>query len=505
MQNKIHLVLILGWLTLPAACDCGTEVIELDSVMDVKPTGLDFGISPISADTVKYVTISNPSGLDLKYQASFSEASDPAYSLLEHPGIVVAGESVDLQVVFRPRLTAEVTALLVLTSDSKQDPRAEVAIIGRGVDLGLPELVVEPNPIAFGDVGRDDVRRQDVLLRNLGVRDLVIDDVTLEEQGDAGAFRLVTTAPQGFVVRPNEELSLKVAFSPPELGAFQAELLIQSNDPDGELKVPISGQGHDVPVAVITTLDETDELEPLDTVRILGSDSYSPTPNVTIDQYEWRLAVRPLGSTAVLHNDDDDAAEIVSTDPRVDLVLDLAGRYEVTLYVVDSRGVRSAQADVLRMRAIPDEQLHIQLVWDHPTADLDLHYVTGRSGLFDHSTDCYFSNRFPSWYVDNPDFNPRLDVDDQGGFGPENVNVVEPPAGIKTIYVHYWNSRTNGNPATTALVRLYVRGQIAAEVNHTFSEDERMWSVLEMDWPEEIDEQVLLTPLGSVEEYRRPF
>ncbi|MBN2359334.1 MAG: hypothetical protein JXR83_07760, partial [Deltaproteobacteria bacterium] len=364
---------------------------------------------------------------------------------------------------------------------------------------------VDPNPVDFGAVGRDSVKRLDVSVRNTGARDLILDQVLLTSDG-GGAFCLVTTAPEHYVVPPTDEVFLQLAFAPPGLGDFSGEVSIVSNDPaTSDLRLPLLGVGYSVPVAVLTTLDDMSQARPLDTARLDGSGSYSQTPGVTIASYEWHLVLRPVGSTTVLVSAGRTGVDLTTDSPRADVVLDLAGRYEFALYVIDSVGVRSAAPATLRLRAVPDEDLHVQLVWDHPTADFDLHFVRGRSGLFNHDTDCYFSNRFPDWYLEDQDANPTLDLDDQGGFGPENVNVKHPLAGIYTVYVHYWNARTTGNPAATATVRLFVRGQLAAELTQPFERDEVMWSAAELDWPAELDDPVPVTPLGNLVDYRRPF
>lgn len=495
-------VALAPWI---AAAECDTGVVELDSVMVLAPSSVDFGEVAISAEEIRPVLVSNPSGLDLALSVAFDDESDPAFLVIEAPAIVAAGGSADVRVRFRPQLEAQVTATLVFTSNSRTTPRLEVPVFGVGVDRGLPDIAVHPTPVDFGSVGRGMVVREDVRISNTGVRDLIIDAVELIA-AEVDAFRLVTTVPPGFVVRPGDEVFVQVAFSPSSLQDYSGEVVLTSNDPDeASFRLQLFGRGYGVPVAVIGALDEIDDLKPFDTVRFDGSASYSPTDGVDIVRYEWSLLVRPPGSTTILRGEGRSAAALETDGPRADLLLDLAGRYEVALHVVDSRGVRSATADVLRLRAVPDEDLHVQLVWDHPTADLDLHFVRGRSGLFDHATDCYFSNRFPDWYQEEPDANPRLDSDDQGGFGPENVNVVAPAPGIKTIYVHYWSAQTSGDPETTAMLRLFVRGQMAAEVSHTFGNDELLWSAVELDWPVELDAPVAITPLGEVSEYRRPF
>ena len=87
------------------------------------------------------------------------------------------------------------------------------------------------------------------------------------------------------------------------------------------------------------------------------------------------------------------------------------------------------------IRAIPSELLHVQLVWDHPSNDQDLHLVHV-SGHCSSNLDCYFANCKLSynnvqWFATHqPGIGPnRLDRDDTNGIGPENINIEEPMPG----------------------------------------------------------------------------
>lgn len=507
------LVAALACLSLLSAAQCDdSTVVELDSAMRVSPENLDFGLAAISQDQMAWVTVANPSALDLGFTVELAPDSDPAFRLADDlPQLVPHGASVKIPVLFRPVLESQVSGRLIFNSDSRQDPYAEVVLLGSGVDRGHPHLEIEPNPVDFAAIGLGEVSRVDVALRNTGTRDLLLDAIQLIDDGasddGAGAFVLATTAPAGFVVRPSDEIALQLVFSPPSLGTFNGTVRIESNDPgQPQFDLSLVGMGHEAPVAVLQSLDPVDSLKPFDSLRLDASQSYSPDLAVSIVRYIWRLSVRPQGSTTVLRSQDGRGeVDLETTEPRVDLLLDLAGRYEVLLDVIDSNGLRSAQPALLRLRAVPDEDLHLQLVWDHPTADLDLHYLRNPDGLFDHAQDCYFSNRYPDWYPDDPEANPRLDVDDQGGFGPENINVLRPQAGLLYVDVHYWDARTSGDAATQAILRVYVRGQLAAEFSHYFEHDEMMWSALVLQWPDSLDGQVVLTPVDTVESYRRPF
>ena len=215
---------------------------------------------------------------------------------------------------------------------------------------------------------------------------------------------------------------------------------------------------------------------------------------------------RPGGSTALPFPDD---------TPSTELETDVAGRYIVDLHVYeiheDGR-VRSCEPATVTFDVVPSEELLIQLVWDHPTADLDLHLVRAGGTEFTHEDDCYFSNREPQQTVDLPDWsivpeeNPVLDVDDHDGYGPENLNIVAPADDSQwRVLVHYWNKLTDGDARTTATVRVFVYGQQVMEVSRTFETDEQLWEALDITWPATEGDPAALSQLGVVREYPRPF
>ena len=136
---------------------------------------------------------------------------------------------------------------------------------------------------------------------------------------------------------------------------------------------------------------------------------------------------------------------------------------------------------------------------------------TTAEGTFNHDGDAYFSNRLPeqtpttpSWSL-NLDENPRLDHDDARGYGPENVNIKHPAPGTRwTVYVHYWNAQAAAE-AATATLRVYVFGRQAIELSQSFESDQLMWKALEIVWGDDPLASPVLTQLGQVNPYVRPF
>jgi hypothetical protein len=73
-------------------------------------------------------------------------------------------------------------------------------------------------------------------------------------------------------------------------------------------------------------------------------------------------------------------------------------------------------------------------------------------------TDCAFANRYPEWGEVGRADDPRLDVDDVRGFGPEVITLNNPADGTYTAVVHYCTDRITEPSAAT--VQVYVEGEL---------------------------------------------
>jgi len=487
------------------------DLTDLYPLLRVSPESVNLNPVPVAQDTEVLVTIENPSGVPLFIPSiGLSSDGDPAFVISAAPDTVDEGGvqvfrvdpygSIDVEVTVRPIVLGTLSTTLVIDAEETAQPnRAEIPIEVTARDLGLPDIEVSPDALAFDVVGQGSVVRGTVTIANTGVRDLIIDEtVFVPDDEDQSPIVLTVPIQPGWRIGPAQSISVDLAFAPLDTEPHSGVLHIKSNDPDeGEVLVPVSGQGSVCPVAVATLLDDPDEIRPLDTVRFDGSESYVETPDTEIVAYEWTLEQRPIGSTTALSS--------VVTD-RTEVVADIAGDYQVRLTVIDNRGVRSCEDAVVRFTAVPDEDLHLQLVWDHPRADLDLHLLREGGEPFDHDGDVYFSNRTPDWFPDAPESNPTLDADDDGGYGPENINIITPlPGSTWTVLVHYWNANTDGDVFTTASLRIYARGQQIADVSHGFEADQTMWHAIQIAWPMDPTAMPELTQIGLVENYPRPF
>lgn len=138
-----------------------------------------------------------------------------------------------------------------------------------------------------------------------------------------------------------------------------------------------------------------------------------------IVRWDWELTGTPDGSNASAPS---------TGRPTSTFTPDVAGRYEVTLTVTDDD--RMQASCVIPVLAVSDQGLRIEVSWDTAT-DMDTHLLRPAGVAWqENNDDCYFANRNPDWGGPGVDDNPRLDIDDTDGFGPENINIDVPEDGV---------------------------------------------------------------------------
>jgi acyl carrier protein len=286
--------------------------------------------------------------------------------------------------------------------------------------------------------------------------------------------------------------SFTVNFTPAMAGMeYNGTLEIESTDPtkrNHEIDLVGEGTDNECPNAVAkgsivdgssrkrTTLNTL----PLETVQLHSDES---TDDGTIERYSWALIDRPEDSTARLSD---------ASAPSPTLFLDLAGTYKVELTAYDDEGTRSCgQRAIVTIKAIPDEDVHIQLVWDTPGdsdqtdndgTDLDLHYKQPGANWNEAPGDIFWENKTADWGPDGPPANPSLDIDDTDGAGPENINQDKPVDDTEyQIGVFYFQD--GGFGESYATVRIYLGGVLRKEFKNKFLEDTYdFWYVGKIKW-----------------------
>lgn len=184
----------------------------------------------------------------------------------------------------------------------------------------------------------------------------------------------------------------------------------------------------------------------------------------TIVGWEWDLVSAPPGSSAPAPAPPDEQVALFMPD--------VAGEYRLLLTVIDDDGMEGSCETVVV--AIPGEGLRVELYWNPPDrscdthpdpdcdrSDVDLHLLHPEAPSWFHAgaedLDCYYATCIggTGWDRAGPSDDPRLDLDDVEGFGPENINIDEPVVGHEyTVGVHYFTDDGTGELAH-AYIRIY--------------------------------------------------
>jgi len=283
-------------------------------------------------------------------------------------------------------------------------------------------------------------------------------------------------------------------------------LVVVNNSFEGEKEVGLIGAGVESECSTpIIKVTEGNEVIPQTNLHLLGDESYAA--NGPIEKWEWDVS-QPDGSRSVFVPS--------NAAPNPTFEANIAGIYTFSLTVYDQTNTPSCFPSEYEVVVIPDEALHIELLWHTPAdpdetdtgpeagADLDLHFIHpwaagpdldsdgAADGWFDIPYDCFWYNAHPNWGSSDLGINdnPGVDLDDTDGAGPEIINFDIPENVTYRVGVHYWDSHDYG--ISDATVRIYIYGQLVGEFFQPGLVDLDMWEVVTLDWLSGTIEQIMV-------------
>lgn len=450
-------------------------------VMEVGVDQIEFGAVPVGRTATREVTIQNSGANVLNLsEPGVWENPDGAFWVSEYNQAIEPGTQGVMEVTFGPPDIQRYQSILAIKGNDPENQVVEVRLGGDGYRQGAIE--VEPLHIDFGTVNAGEVALEIVYIRNVGSGDLCVTHVDLTDStktsfpdyGVLNDFSVSNCNDNKGVVHEGEEKQIHVTYQPGPHSTPPGDgwLQVLAADPfQPETRVRLTAGVNRAPVADAGADQEADPLAP---VTLDGSSSFDPDGHEPLG-YEWTLVRRPEGSSAAI------------LDPQIEtpsFVPDLVGIYEAELWVTDSTGLKSLLPDRVVVTAIPAERLLVELVWDSPIADLDLHMLHP-GGSLGGLLDCYYGNRNPDWGEAGPDDDPSLKRDDLMGFGPETVGYAEPLDLTYTLKIDFFAAHTpSGREPTSATLRIFVDGLLRAEIVKKLSEQGQLWTAASVQWPE---------------------
>ena len=497
-MKKSH-VFLLGALLW--GCQDEGEVAVAQGLLQGSPSALDFGTVDLTQEATRLLQIANLGTRPLDLLVDVEDDCLGCFAVRsELPEGLAPGQSVEVTVAFRPRDVGVATATLTFSGPQREVTPLVVQAVGEGRDGRKPDVEVDPEVLDFGGtvvpIGQPAFDR--FRIRSTGEADLLIDRIQIVPAN--APFEITTSTGTGREpprIAPGSDIELSVRALLPEgqTATTTAQIIIDTNVLEvknvpgqaGRVALPVSTIGNRAPVAVI---DAPDVVEPFSLVEISGIDSFDPDdpPDLPLG-YRWEIIGLPAGSQARLQTRG--AAE-------TSFFADLTGSYVLELTVTDAIGLVGSASQVIEAR--PDEGIRIELLWDHPDSDVDLHLIREGGEFCDCGgfipgapSDVHYRCPRPNWYPDAPAANPILDVDDEAGFGPE-VIILEGegddkviPADRYRIEVHYYNDKSliSDFPTTVsnATVRVFLSGKKVAEYDRALPTTGVRWLVADLEWP----------------------
>ncbi|MCB9729215.1 MAG: choice-of-anchor D domain-containing protein [Deltaproteobacteria bacterium] len=476
--------------------------------LSVTPSVVDFGVQAPGTRAVREVALLATGGapvqvdaLVLSGAAGFAvEVGDAPLGageggaggrlVLDPPWLITPGRVERLTVTYEAQSAAAATGTLTVET-AEGAPR----VVALRANTAAPCAVAEPARLDFGTRAVGQLSAMTVTLRSCGTGPVTVSSLALDAATDEG-FSLVDPPALPAVLAPNERLELTVRYLPteqspiddagaalPDVGLLRA----LTDAPVPAVEVPLSGVGAlEVPPTAVIVIAEGEEVTPQTVLHLSGTQSYGPAPIAA-----WHWQVDPPEGVAPAFSPHDGS-------PEPTFEANVAGTYRFTLTVEDIDGVPSAEAAVAVVQVIPDEAIHVELLWETPGdpdptdegpeagADLDLHFVhpyAPGDGWFDVPFDCYWFNPHPNWAALAPqvDDDPGLDRDDTDGAGPENLNLSIPEAGLAyRVGVQSWAD--HGFGASVATVRVFIYGELTYEASCPIGGQD-LWDAARILWP----------------------
>lgn len=445
MSTRRHLRFVsFGVVTALTACQSESGINKIDPSDEygagivVDPTSINFGDLEAGEESSAVVTVSNEGtatllidGLTLEGATAFTITSDRMLDELP------AGEYTQFTVNYTSSGDVDEGTVHVLSTDTVS-PDVPVTLTG---GITEPILAWDPDPVAFGSVPVGDISDMEVTMRNLGDLDLEVSALDLE--GEAFEADFPTTP---FSLAAGETQTFTVSFDADGSGEHTGTITATTNATEDN-DVELTGTGSSGPIAVCS-VDPDEVTSHSDRPTWYGDESYDPG-GAAIVNYEWTLISQPDGSAATMPS---------GGANRRDFEWDLAGEYVGRLIVTNEYGEESDPCEAT-LTATPPDGLWIEMWWDYPGDDMDLHLLAPGGTMESSTTDCYYANCVGGgldWGTrgESAD-NPSLDIDDISGTGPENTRIDEPSDGTYTVVVNdYPGSVYSG--ANTVYMNIYV-------------------------------------------------
>lgn len=213
------------------------------AVIQVDPPSIDYGALPADAYVEEVVTVTNV-GTDMSTltvrAVDLTIGDVDGFTIIDAPATTELrlNESLTFTVGFAPATLSDVSGQVVVSSDDEVNPHVPVALAGRGI---WPQLLVEPDPLAYAPTLVGCPLSDTFALRNVGTQDLTITAIASEGTG----FDILERPALPLILAPGASAPVAMTFAPTDGGSFTGTLSVESDDPRDIVRAAQEGSASD--------------------------------------------------------------------------------------------------------------------------------------------------------------------------------------------------------------------------------------------------------------------
>lgn len=229
----------------PVAAEVALGGTGTRALVSLAPPSLDFGPVPVGEGASEIVTVANPGDAPLTVSA-LSLATGADFALVEPPALpfaIAPGGARQLELRCAPRLAGDHADTLSVTTDADAgDAAPTVALSCTGTGRAL---TAAPEALVFAETLVGESADTELVLRNDGGAAVTVTNVVAPV---SSVFSL-TAPPLPLTLEPGQSAVVGLSFAPMVSTDYADELVIQSSDPAGDLRVPVTGPGRVAQIA----------------------------------------------------------------------------------------------------------------------------------------------------------------------------------------------------------------------------------------------------------------
>src|ERR1022692_3204606 len=224
----------------------GTGTTTAAGQLSVAPTPLNFGNVVVGSTGTQPVTMS-ASGASVTVSSASSSSSQFVLNGASFPMTLAAGQSVSLNVAFKPQSNGTASGSLTFVSNASNSQSLTVPSTGIGTAAPAGQLSVAPTPLNFGNVVVGSTGTQPVTMSASGA------SVTVSSASSSSSQFVLNGASFPMTLAAGQSVSLNVAFKPQSNGTASGSLTFVSNASNSQsLTVPSTGIGTAAPAGQLS-------------------------------------------------------------------------------------------------------------------------------------------------------------------------------------------------------------------------------------------------------------